>query len=75
MRLIIVNVRIRYVIPCLIHIHCMVIPPPKMHCLPIVTRSDGDDMASRVSTSANLVLGLDELNAYGSIQYEDIVFD
>jgi len=41
--------------------------------VPIVTRSDGDDMSSRVSTSANVVLGLDELNAYsGSTQYEDI---
>lgn len=41
--------------------------------LPIVTRSDGLDMSSRVTTSANLVLGLTELNAYrGSFQYEDI---
>jgi len=41
--------------------------------VPIVTRSDGDDMSSRVSTSANVVLGLDELNACrGSTEYEDI---
>lgn len=41
--------------------------------VPIVTRSDGDDMSSRVSTSANIVLGLDHLNAYeGPRQYEDI---
>jgi len=41
--------------------------------VPIVTRSDGDDMASRVSTSANVVLGLDELNAYGGVEeYVDI---
>lgn len=41
--------------------------------VPIVTRSDGDDMSSRVTTSANLVLGLEELNAYeGTTQYEDI---
>lgn len=44
--------------------------------VPIVTRSDGDDMSSRVTTSANLVLGLDELNAYdGPTQYEDIAID
>lgn len=41
--------------------------------VPIVTRSDGLDMASRVSTSANIVLGLDHLNAYdGPTQYERI---
>lgn len=41
--------------------------------VPIVTRSDGDDMSSRVTTSANIVLGLDELNAYdGPRHYEDI---
>jgi protein O-GlcNAc transferase len=41
--------------------------------VPIVTRSDGDDMSSLVSTSANTVLGLEELNAYdGPRQYEDI---
>lgn len=41
--------------------------------VPIVTRSDGDDMSSRVTTSANTVLGLKELNAYdGPRQYEDI---
>lgn len=41
--------------------------------VPIVTRSDGLDMSSRVSTSANLVLGLDHLNAYhGPAQYEAI---
>ena len=41
--------------------------------VPIVTRSDGDDMCSRVSTSANDVLGLDKyLNAYeGHRDYED----
>ncbi len=31
--------------------------------VPIVTRSDGEDMASRVTTSGNKVLGLDDLNA------------
>lgn len=41
--------------------------------VPIVTRSDGDDMSSRVTTSANLVLGLEDLNAYhGPSQYEDV---
>lgn len=41
--------------------------------VPIVTRSDGDDMSSRVTTSANSVLGLQALNAYGGPrQYEDI---
>jgi protein O-GlcNAc transferase len=41
--------------------------------VPVVTRSDGVDMASRVTTSANIVLGLEELNAYdGSRHYEDI---
>lgn len=41
--------------------------------VPIVTRSDGVDMSSRVTTSANIVLGLEELNAYdGTKHYEDI---
>jgi protein O-GlcNAc transferase len=41
--------------------------------VPIVTRSDGEDMSSRVTTSANLVLGLEALNAYkGPREYEDI---
>jgi protein O-GlcNAc transferase len=41
--------------------------------VPIVTRSDGDDMSSRVTTSANIVLGLEELNAYNGIEeYENI---
>lgn len=41
--------------------------------VPIVTRSDGRDMSSRVTTSANIVLGLEQLNAYnGPRQYEDI---
>lgn len=41
--------------------------------VPIITRSDGYDMASRVTTSANTVLDLTELNAYnGPRQYEDI---
>jgi len=41
--------------------------------VPIVTRSDGKDMASRVSTSANVVLGLEALNAMGGTgEYEDI---
>ena len=41
--------------------------------VPIVTRSDGDDMSSRVSTSANIVLGLEEMNAYRGIEeYETI---
>jgi protein O-GlcNAc transferase len=44
--------------------------------VPIVTRSDGDDMSSRVTTSANIVLGLSRLNAYdGSRQYEDIAIE
>lgn len=45
--------------------------------VPIVTRSDGDDMCSRVSTSANSVLGLSEyLNAYeGPKQYEDLAIE
>ena len=36
--------------------------------VPIVTRSDGDDMSSRVTTSANIVLGLEEMNAYHGIE-------
>merc|ERR1712150_153646 len=41
--------------------------------VPIVTRSDGQDMSSRVTTSGNIVLGLGELNANaGSKEYEDI---
>ncbi|KAL7472309.1 hypothetical protein ACHAXS_012624 [Conticribra weissflogii] len=41
--------------------------------VPIVTRSDGDDMASRVTTSSNVILGLEELNAYNGIEeYEKI---
>jgi len=44
--------------------------------VPIVTRSDGDDMSSRVTTSANIVLGLEDLNAYdGSRHYEDIAIE
>jgi protein O-GlcNAc transferase len=44
--------------------------------VPIVTRSDGDDMSSRVTTSSNIVLGLEELNAYEGIrQYEDIAIE
>jgi protein O-GlcNAc transferase len=44
--------------------------------VPIVTRSDGEDMSSRVTTSANKVLGLEELNAYhGARQYEDIAIE
>jgi len=44
--------------------------------VPIVTRSDGIDMSSRVTTSANIVLGLQELNAYaGPSQYEDIAIE
>ena len=45
--------------------------------VPIVTRSDGDDMCSRVSTSANSVLGLEKyLNAYeGPQQYEDLAIE
>ncbi len=44
--------------------------------VPIVTRSDGDDMSSRVTTSANIVLGLEGLNAYeGPRHYEDIAID
>ena len=41
--------------------------------VPIVTRADGDDMSSRVSTSANIVLGMSDLNAVkGASQYEEI---
>lgn len=42
--------------------------------VPIVTRSDGTDMSSRVTTSANIVLGLEkDTNAYGgSREYEDM---
>jgi protein O-GlcNAc transferase len=44
--------------------------------VPIVTRSDGDDMSSRVTTSSNVVLGLEELNAYdGPRHYEDIAIE
>lgn len=41
--------------------------------VPIVTRSDGDDMSSRVTTSGNTVLGLEALNARNGVRdYEDI---
>ena len=40
--------------------------------VPIVTRSDGEDMASRVTTSANRVLGLEGLNGDGPHEYEEI---
>jgi hypothetical protein len=41
--------------------------------VPIVTRSDGVEMASRVNTAANVVLGLGELNAVGGlVEYRDI---
>lgn len=41
--------------------------------LPIVTRSDGSEMGSRVNTSANKVLGVPELNAVNGVgQYEEI---
>jgi protein O-GlcNAc transferase len=42
--------------------------------VPIVTRSDGLEMASRVTTSANIVLGFNNtLNAYGGpAHYEEI---
>ena len=41
--------------------------------VPIITRSDGNEMSSRVSTSANVVLGLEEMNAYGGVnEYETI---
>lgn len=41
--------------------------------VPIVTRSDGKDMSSRVTTSANVVLGLEQLNAHNGVrQYEEI---
>lgn len=41
--------------------------------VPLITRSDGNDMSSRVSTSANVVLGLEELNAYGGIEEYEAV--
>lgn len=41
--------------------------------VPIITRSDGEDMSSRVTTSANTVLGLEQLNANNGLnEYEDI---
>ena len=41
-----------------------------------MTRSDGDDMSSRVTTSSNVVLGLEDLNAYdGPTHYEDIAIE
>jgi len=41
--------------------------------VPIVTRSDGQDMASRVTTSANSVLNLEDLNAVTGVeQYVEI---
>ena len=41
--------------------------------IPIVTRSDGVEMSSRVSTSANVVLGMEELNAKNGVeQYIEI---
>ena len=44
--------------------------------VPIVTRADGDDMSSRVTTSANAVLGLSDLNAWGGPErYEEIAIN
>jgi protein O-GlcNAc transferase len=43
--------------------------------VPVVTRSDGDHMASRVTTSANLVLGMPELNANGLREYENVAVE
>jgi len=40
--------------------------------VPIITRSDGEDMASRVTTSANKVLGLEELNTNSSSHLIDV---
>ncbi|GKZ00635.1 hypothetical protein MPSEU_001015700 [Mayamaea pseudoterrestris] len=41
--------------------------------VPIVTRSDGLDMSSRVTTSANIVLDIPAMNAYnGTKEYEEI---
>jgi len=41
--------------------------------VPIVTRSDGDDMSSRVSTSANVILEMSDLNAVDGVsQYVEI---
>lgn len=39
---------------------------------PVVTRSDGEDMGSRVITSANIVLGIPELNAMGYDKYKEV---
>lgn len=39
--------------------------------VPIVTRSDGEYMSSRVTTSANIVLGIPEMNANGFEEYVD----
>jgi len=40
--------------------------------VPVVTRSDGNHMASRVTTSANIVLEMPELNANNVSHYQDI---
>jgi len=40
--------------------------------VPVVTRSDGDHMVARVTTSANIVLGILELNGNGALEYESI---
>ena len=40
--------------------------------VPIVTRSDGVELSSRVTTSANVVLGLSELNGNGISEYVQI---
>jgi len=40
--------------------------------VPVVTRSDLRHMSARVTTSANIVLGVDDLNGYGLRGYADI---
>lgn len=40
--------------------------------VPVVTRSDGDHMAARVTTSANIILGIPQLNGNDTSEYESI---
>lgn len=40
--------------------------------VPVVTRSDGDHMAARVTTSSNIILGIPQLNGNGVSEYENI---
>lgn len=40
--------------------------------VPVVTRSDGDHMAARVTTSSNIILGIPQLNGNSVSEYESI---